>query len=57
MENEEWLGALVDYLGVEDAAKWLSDPCPDLGHESPLQLVADGKQEQVAAYVAEMVDS
>ncbi len=57
MENEDWLGALVDYLGVEDAAEWLRDPCPDLGHESPLQLVADGEQPRVAAFVMKMVDS
>jgi len=57
MENEEWLGALVDFLGVEDAAEWLCDPCPELGHRSPLEVVAAGEQEQVAAVVSEMVDS
>lgn len=57
MDPEDWLGALVDYLGVEDAAEWLRDPCPDLGHQSPLQLVADGKQKSVAAFVLEMVES
>jgi uncharacterized protein (DUF2384 family) len=56
MENEDWLGALVDFLGVEDAADWLRDPCPELGHQSPLQLVADGDQERVAARVMEMVE-
>lgn len=57
MEDEEWLGQLVDCLGVEDAAEWLRAPCPDLGHESPLQLCADGQQERVAAHVLEMVES
>ena len=57
MENEEWLGALVDYLGVEDAAEWLRDPCPDFDHQSPLQLVADGHQKKVAKFVMEMVES
>ena len=57
MENDEWLGALVDYLGVEDAADWLRDPCPELDHRSPLQVVADGGQKKVAALVADMVDS
>jgi uncharacterized protein (DUF2384 family) len=57
MENDEWLGALVDYLGVEDAAEWLRDPCPELGHRSPLEAVAEGDQKDVAALVSEMVDS
>lgn len=56
MENEEWLGALVDELGVEDAAEWLRDPCPELGHQSPLQLCADGQQKKVIAAVMEMID-
>lgn len=56
MENNEWLGSLVDYLGVDDAAEWLRDPCPELGHKSPLQLVADGEQDRVARFVEEMVD-
>ena len=57
MENDEWLGALVDHLGVEDAAEWLRDPCPELGHVAPLQLVADGDQRKVADFVMEMVES
>lgn len=55
MENEEWLGALVDELGVDDAAEWLRDPCPELNGRAPLQAVADGDQKKVAALVAEMV--
>ena len=57
MENEEWLGALVDFLGVEDAAEWLRDPCPDLEHRAPLELVAAGRQAEVVAYVELMVES
>jgi uncharacterized protein (DUF2384 family) len=56
MEKEDWLANLVDALGVEDAAEWLRDPCPELGHRSPLEVVAEGTPELVAALVEEMTD-
>lgn len=56
MEKEDWLGALVDCLGVDDAAEWLRDPCPELRHRAPLQAVADGDQQQVIDLVEQMVD-
>jgi hypothetical protein len=55
--EEEWLEALVDFLGVDDAAEWLRDPCLELGKESPLQLIADGRKDEVIAHVMEMVES
>lgn len=56
MENEDWLGSLVDSLGVEDAADWLRSPCPELAHRPPLEVVVEGEQHLVAAIVAEMTD-
>lgn len=56
MDREEWIGALVDHLGVEDAAEWLRDPCPELGHKSPLELCADGRQDEVIDAVEAMVE-
>lgn len=57
LDASEWLGELVDYLGVDDAAEWLRDPCPELKHRSPLQAISDGDQEQVIGLVTEMIST
>lgn len=52
----DWLADLVDHLDVEDAAEWLRDPCEALDNESPLALIASGRQADVAEAVADMVE-
>lgn len=53
--NTEWIGELVELLGVEDAADWLASPCDELDGEIPLELCRDGEQERVAEVVSDMI--
>lgn len=53
---EEALGALVDLLDKDDAAEWLADRNPDLGHQAPLDLIAAGKSAKVIKAIERMIE-
>lgn len=47
----DWLPILLEFYENEEAAEWLNAPHEMLGGEVPLDVIRDGRQEEVAEIV------